>query len=59
MVVGYPTCLWEPIHAMPDFDINVPIVDKWVKIVMYHDVRGQGGDQDAHVHIIRWFHWGT
>ncbi len=40
MVIGYPTCLWEPIHAMLDFNINVSIVDKWVKIVMYHDVMG-------------------
>ncbi len=49
MIVGYPACLWESVHASSDFDINVSIVDEWVQIIMQRDVRGQDGHWDAHV----------
>ncbi len=56
MIVGYPACLWESVHAMLDFDINVSIVDKWVQIIMQHDVRGQDSHWYAHVCIVCWLH---
>ncbi len=56
MIIGKPACLRESIHALSDFDINVSIVDEWVKIVMKHDVRGQGSHWYVHVGIVSWLH---
>ncbi len=52
MIIGKPACLRESLHAMSDFDVNVSIVDEWLKIVMKHDVRGQDGHWYAHVGIV-------
>jgi len=44
---------------MPDFHVNMAIVDECMKIVMIHDVSRNDGNRNAHVGIIGRLHGGA
>jgi len=50
--------LREPIHTPPNFNIDMAIVDKGVKVVVIHNVRWQDSHGDAHVSIVSRLHGG-
>lgn len=49
--VGYLTGLEEAIHAFPDLDRDVAVVDAGDKVVLFHDAFCDGPDWDLHVFV--------
>jgi len=52
LVIGNLAGLWEAIHPTANFDVDMTIVDKWVEIVVLHDVRRKDCNWDVHVGIV-------
>lgn len=48
-VVCNAACLWEAVHALVDFNVDVAIVDKGGKVVLFEDGRRDEGNRDHHV----------
>jgi len=59
LVIGNLASLRESIHAPPDFDIDVAIVDKGMQLVVVHDGRGKDCHGDVHVSIVSRLHGGS
>ncbi len=59
MVIGNLAGLQESIHALPDFDIDMAIVDKGMQVVVVHDGRGKDCHRDVHASIVSRLHGGS
>jgi len=57
--IGKFAGLGQSIHALSYFNIDMPLVDQGMEIVVFNDVRWQDGHQDAHVHIVLSQHGGA
>ena len=55
-VVGDAAGLGKAVHAFPNFDVDVSIVDKGGEVVLGHDGVGDDGDWDAHVGVVLGLH---
>jgi len=53
--VGNNPGLWQPVHALADFDHNVAIMDKGEQIVLCHD--GGRNVTNGNTHVVKSRHW--
>jgi len=59
LVIGNFASLWQSIHTLANFDIDMAMVDKCMEDVVVHDVWWDNGNWNAHVGIVGGGHWGT
>jgi len=57
--IGQFASLGQPIHAMPDLNIDVALVDEQAELVVFNDLVGQDGHWDVHVCIVFGWHGGA
>ena len=50
-LVGEDPGLWEAIHTLPDFHVNMPLADLAFELVMFDDVGRKKGNGHTHVLI--------
>ena len=50
-LVGEDPGLWEAIHTLPDFHVNMPLADLAFELVMFDDVGRKEGNGHTHVLI--------
>ena len=57
--IGQFASLGQPIHAAPDFNIDVALVDEWAELVVLNDLVGQDSYWDAHLGVVFGWHGGA